>query len=163
LDRPAAWLRSTRGFDLSDAHLRFSPDGRFIAAGISGATGVLGRDGTLLNVLSGGFDGWGGNSTVLTLAADPVVITLRLHPLDGGGSRILVRCFKGQVATDPAGRWFAYFDWTTGLPVLVFRRPDGTVIRTRPFQPFAPQLVAAISAGGRAAPPSGAYTSPWSR
>jgi hypothetical protein len=161
---PVEALSASRGFDISDPHLRFSPDGRFIAAGISGATGVLDRDGSLIRVDVGGFDGWAGNSGVLTLAAEPTTITLRLHPLGGSPSRVIATHFKSQVATDLAGRWFAYFEYQdSSIQTLVFRRPDGTVIRRRQLARIFPQLVAAVSADGRTAPPAGGYTSPWAR
>src|SRR5437667_1113936 len=79
---PVQTLSASRGFTIADPHVRFSPEGRFIAAGLGGATGVLDRNGSLLRVEVGGFDDWAGNSGVLTLAAEPL-ITLRLHPLDG--------------------------------------------------------------------------------
>jgi hypothetical protein len=158
---PVRALSNSRGFDVSDAHVRFSPNGRFIAAGITGATGVFGRDGTRLQVFVGGFDGWAGNSGVLTLAAEPTAIILRLRPLDGRSSQVIAKYFKNQVATDPRGRWFAYFD--AHRSALVFRRPDGTVTRLRRFLHIYPQLVAALSSDGRPAPPVGVYPSPWSR
>ena len=156
---PVQALSRSRGFDVNDVHVRFSPDGRFIAAGITGATGVLRRDGTLHETFVGGFDGWAGNSGVLTLAADPTAIILRLRPLDGSASQVIAKYFKNQVATDPRGRWFAYFDVHPSK--LVFRRPDGTVMRKRSLPLTFP--VAAVSADGRSSPPAGGYPSAWSR
>src|SRR5439155_3194819 len=104
-----------------------------------------------------------GNSGVLTLAAEPL-ITLRLHPLDGSPSRPLATHFKSQVATDPAGRWFAYLEYQDSpIQTLVFRRPSGRVIRRRQLARIFPQLVAAVSADRRTAPPAGDYSSPWAR
>jgi hypothetical protein len=161
---PVEALSASRGYDIPDPRLRFSPDGRFIAAGIGGATGILDRDGSLIRVEDGGFDGWAGNSGVLTLAAEPTTITLRLHPLDGSPSRVIATHFKSQVATDLAGRWFAYLEYEgSSIQTLFFRRPDGTVIRQRQLARIFPQLVAAVSADGRTAPPAGGYTSRWSR
>jgi hypothetical protein len=160
---PVEALSASRGFDISDQHVRFSPDGRFIAAGVGGATGVLDRDGSLVRVEVGGFDGWAGNSGALTLAAEPV-ITLRLYPLDGSPSRVIATRFKGQVATDLAGRWFAYLEYQdSSIQTLVFRRSDGTVIRRRQLARIFPQLVAAVSADRRTAPPAGGYSSRWAR
>jgi hypothetical protein len=152
-------LSRSRGYDVDDVHVRFSPDGRFIAAGVTGATGVLRRDGTLFRNVIGGFDGWAGSTGVLTLAAEPAGIILRLHPLDGSASPVIAKHFKNQVATDPRGRWFAYFDF--GRSELVFRRTEGTVLRRR-SSPLS-FLVAAVSADGRSTPPAGGYPSPWSR
>jgi hypothetical protein len=161
---PVETLARSRGFQLSNPQLRFSPDGRHIAAGTSGATGAFARDGTLLQVFAGGFDGWAGNSGILTLAAEPTTLTLRLHPLDGAASRAVVKFFKGQVATDPAGRWFAYFHYlATGYSIFTFRRAEGALMHARPFQRVAPFPIAAVSADGRTAPPAGDYPSDWSR
>jgi hypothetical protein len=156
---PVESLSRSRGYEVDDVHVRFSPDGRFIAAGITGATGILRRDGTLFQNFVGGFDGWAGNSGVLTLAAEATGITLRLRPLDGGPSQVIAKYFKNQVATDPRGRWFAYFD--AHRSQFVFRRPDGTVMRRRTLPLTFP--VAAVSADGRSSPPAGGYPSPWSR
>jgi hypothetical protein len=160
-------LSASRGYDVSDPHVAFSPNGRFIAAGISGATGVFRRDGSPVRVVGGGFNGWAGNTGVLTVAADVVaggqrsVIDLRLHPLDGSPARVIATHFKLDVAADPAGHWFAYFTPTYPWSSLVFRSPDGTLIRRMRSLRFVPNLVAAVSADGRTTPPVG--PSPWSR
>ena len=99
---------------------------------------------------------------MLTLAAEPATgITLRLRSIDGTSSLALAEHFKNQVASDPEGRWFAYFDSYRGS--FVFRRPDGRLISKRSFLRMFPRVVAAISADGRTVAPAGVYPSPWSR
>ena len=66
----------------------------------------------------------------------------------------LARHFKTPVVADPGGAWFAYAP--VAKKQLVFRRPDGSLLRTVRLA-FVPEVVAAAGKGGRINYPHGSY------
>jgi len=66
----------------------------------------------------------------------------------------LARHFKTPVVADPGGAWFAYA--LVAKKQLVFRRPNGSLLRTVRLA-FVPEVVAAAGKGGRINYPHGSY------
>jgi WD40 repeat protein len=135
--------------------LRFSPNGKLLAARVSSSTGVFTSDGRLKMVVPQAFSGWAGNGRILVLGPDKhALITLSSIPVDRPGRATPVETkFKLTVASDPSGRWFALVR-PAGLRTVVFRRPDGTGARTVRL-PFPAGLVAAVGAGRVVLPETG--------
>jgi len=135
--------------------VRFSPNGALLAASIGRETAVLTSAGGLVRVVAGTFNGWAGNSGLLTLRAERSGITLRLHRLrPPHGGRVIKRFFKSNIVSDPRGRWFAYIDRETAS--IDFRRPDGSLLR-RVRMRFDPWIVAGVARDGRIIEPASAY------
>lgn len=135
--------------------LRFSPNGKFLAARVRSATGVFTSDGRLKMVIPQAFSGWAGNGRILVLGPDKhALITLSSIRVSrpGRGSRVETG-FKLPVASDPNGSWFALVR-PAGLRTVVFRRPDGTGARTVRL-PFTAGLVATVGAGRVVLPETG--------
>jgi len=101
--------------------------------------------------------GWSGSIAVLTEGAavfgfPPTLVRYGFIP--GRGGKVLARSFKWAVVTDPAGHWFAYPD--VHSQSIIFRRPDGRILRRVPVR-FYPFTLQARSADGRLADPAGQY------
>jgi hypothetical protein len=140
---------------LSARTLAIDPSDRLLAISIGDSTGVFRRNGTLVRLASGHLMGWSGVAGVLTEGFKGNTPTLYRYPLKQSGKGTVVQTFfKLTVVTDPAGRWFAY-----PQPIsheLVFRTADGKVLRR--YRPtFEPVVLAAVSASGRIAGPTGSY------
>jgi len=128
-------------------NVRYSPSGELLAVSSPSQTGVFRRDGSLVRTFDGPFNGWAGNAGVLVLGFDADrVARLVLHPLDDGEPLSLVRRFKLGVISDPRGRWFSYVEWPNHL---IFRRPDGSLLRRIHFASFVPAVFGAVSETGR--------------
>lgn len=143
--------------------LRFSPNGRLLAVSIGRETAIFTRSGDFVRKVPGTFNGWAGNSGVLTLRAERV-ITLRLHSVLGPRrSRVIARKFKYRIVTEPSGRWFAYPHESetagrTRVSFVYFRRPDGSLLRrVRVDAEFFPWVVAGVTGDGRVVEPASAY------
>lgn len=143
--------------------LRFSPNGRLVAVSIGRETAIFTRSGEFVRKVPGTFNGWAGNSGVLTLRAERV-ITLRLHSVVGPRrSRVIAEGFKHRIVTDPSGHWFAYPDDSeignrARVSFVYFRRPDGSLLRrVRLSADFFPWLVAGLTGDGRVIEPASAY------
>ena len=68
----------------------------------------------------------------------------------------MARFFKLPLVSDPAGRWFAYPVAQAGQ--FVFRRADGSVIRTRLLWIRSIGVpLAAVDRSGRLSVPAGSY------
>jgi hypothetical protein len=135
--------------------LRFSPNGKLLAARVASATGVFTSDGKLKMVIPQAFSGWAGNGRILVLGPDKhAIIILSSIPVSRPGRATPIeRRYKLFVASDPNGSWFATVR-PAGLRTVVFRRPDGTVARTVRL-PFTTGLVAAVGAGRVVLPETG--------
>jgi dipeptidyl aminopeptidase/acylaminoacyl peptidase len=135
--------------------LRFSPNGKLLAARVGSATGIFTAGGSLKMVIPHTFSGWAGNGRILVLRVDKnAIITLTSIPVTRPGpAKRIERLFKLLVASDPNGGWFAVVR-PAGLRTVVFRRPDGTVTRTVHL-PFTARLVAAVGAGRVVLPETG--------
>lgn len=143
--------------------IRLSPNGARLAVSIGRETAVFTRSGEFLRKIPGTFNGWAGNTGILTLRAE-AVITLRLHQVAGAPrSRVIARWFKYGVVTHPSGRWFAYSDEIetgnrTRISFVYFRRPDGSVLkRVRVATDFFPLLLSGMTRDGRLIEPASAY------
>lgn len=138
--------------------IRFNPVGTLLAVSIGGETAIFNRAGTRVRLVAGTFNGWSGNDGILTMRAERRVITVRLHGIGSGGSRVIARGFKSGIATDPAGAWFAYANWKgdpAGTRFVYFRRPDGSLLKMIRFA--QPWIVAGVARDGRIAEPTSAY------
>jgi hypothetical protein len=135
--------------------LRFSPNGKLLAARVSSSTGVFTSDGRLKMVIPQAFSGWAGNGRILVLGPNKqAIITLSSILVSRPGRAIPIeRRYKLLVASDPNGSWFATVR-PAGLRTVVFRRPDGTVARIVRL-PFPTGLVAAVGAGRVVLPETG--------
>jgi hypothetical protein len=96
---------------------------------------------------------WSGNTSVLTNGLSGLTPTLFRVPIRG---RVvpLASHFKTPVVSDPSGGWFAYEP--AAMKKLVFRRSDGTLLRTVRLW-FIPSVIAAAGKGGRVNYPHGSY------
>ena len=133
--------------------LAVSPNGRLVAASFGFRTGIFRLDGTVARITSGHLRDWSGNAGVLTNGLDGLIPTLFRVPVRG---RVvaLARHFKTPVVADPGGAWFAYA--LVAKKQLVFRRPNGSLLRTVRLA-FVPEVVAAAGKGGRINYPHGSY------
>jgi hypothetical protein len=128
-----------------------SPNGKLVAVEISQRTGVFSLASGRSPVLAiGALYGWGGDVGVLSISLLPN----RRGPalwltLLGGTRRLLQRNTENATISDPTGAWFAYVT----ARQIVFRRPDGRLIR-RVSLGFTPQLVQAVAADGATATPT---------
>lgn len=135
--------------------LRFSPNGKLLAARVRSSTGVFTSDGRLKMVIPQAFSGWAGNGRILVLGPNKqAIITLSSILVSRPGRETpIARRYKLFVATDPNGSWFATVR-PAGLRTVVFRGPDGTLARTVRL-PFPTGLVAAVGAGRVMLPETG--------
>jgi dipeptidyl aminopeptidase/acylaminoacyl peptidase len=135
--------------------LRFSPNGKLLAARVRSATGVFTSDGRLKRVIPETFSGWAGNGRILVLRVEKnAIIMLTSIPVtQPGRAKRIERRYKLLVASDPSGSWFATVR-PAGLRTVVFRRPDGTGARTVRL-PFPVGLVATVGAGRVVLPETG--------
>ena len=137
--------------------LGLSPDGRTLAASIGRATGVFrAADGVSLRIAPGLLIGWSGTVGVLTQhvapeGGGPSLFRYAFDPGDAG--RVLLNMFKGDVVTEPGGKWFATPD-PNGFQ-LHFWRPSGARLRRVWFPSQAPSPIGAVAANGRVAAPTG--------
>jgi hypothetical protein len=133
--------------------LRYSPNGAYVAVSGGGRTGVFRADGAPVSIRDGILNGWAGDTTVLTAPPGECAYALVLHDLrPPNDSRVVACFFKGGVVTDPAGRWFAYVHHGTRL--VVFRRPDGRLLRRHALFGFLPEVFGATRDGRFARPAS---------
>ena len=130
-----------------------SPSGRLVAASLGDRTGIFRIDGAVVRVTAGHLREWSGNRAVLTNPVDRLTPTLAWVPLRGS-IRVLARHFKTPVVGDPGGAWFAYK--ATGTRQLVFRRADGSLLRTARLR-FIPRVLEAVGADDRVREPPGSY------
>jgi hypothetical protein len=132
----------------------FSSDGRLVAVSLGNKTGIFRLNGTLVRDVPGHVIKWSGSRGVLTIGDNRrAIIVLRRFPLAGSG-RIIARFFKLPLVSDPAGRWFAYPLAQTGQ--FVFRRADGSLLRTVRLRSIGVPL-AAVDRSGRVSTPAGTY------
>jgi hypothetical protein len=126
--------------------LRYSPNGAYVAVSARGRTGVFRADGAAVLIRDGILNGWAGNTGVLISTGGQCAYALVLHNLRPPSDSRVVDCFfKLPVVTDPAGRWFAYVDWQKRL--VVFRRPDGRLLRRHSLFGFVPAVFGATRDG----------------
>jgi hypothetical protein len=130
-----------------------SPNGRLIAASFGFRTGIFRLNGGVARVTFGHLRDWSGNAGVLTNGLSGLTPTLFRVPVRG---RVvpLATHFKTPVVADPGGAWFAYEP--AAKKELVFRRSDGTLLRTVRLG-FIPSVIAAAGKGGRVNYPHGSY------
>ena len=134
--------------------LDFSSDGRLLAVSFGDRTGIFRLKGGLVRVVFGHLREWSGSRGVLTEGVDThFVPTLFRSPLRGP-RRSIARHFKLPVVSDPAGAWFAYPK--PERRQLVFRRADGSLLRTIQLN-FMPAPLAATDRSGRLSLPAGSY------
>ena len=132
----------------------FSSDGRLVAVSLGSKTGIFRLNGNLVRVVPGHLIEWSGSRGVLTIGDNrQAVVVLRRFPLAGPG-RTIARFFKLPLVSDPAGRWFAYPVAQKGQ--LVFRRADGSLLRTVRLRSIGVPL-AAVDRSGRVTTPAGSY------
>jgi hypothetical protein len=134
----------------------FSSDGRLIAVSLGQNTAIFRLGGKLVRIVPGHLIEWSGSKGVLTIGvARQTIIVLRRFPFAGPG-RTMARFFKLPLVSDPAGRWFAYPVAQAGQ--FVFRRADGSVIRTRLLWIRSIGVpLAAVDRSGRLSVPAGSY------
>jgi hypothetical protein len=135
-------------------NVKYSPDGRRVAIRAGAYTAVIGTNGKELALLRGEFNGWGGDSGVLTLRAERAVVTLFLSNVIGKPAvRPIEKFFKSAVVSDPEGRWFGYATVARRIRV---RSPTGAVLISRQFD-FEPRVMGAAGPHGVLAAPASAY------
>ncbi len=133
--------------------IAISPNGRLVSASLGFRTGISRLDGRVARIASGHLRDWSGNAGVLTNGLNGLIPTLFHVPIHG---RVvaLASHFKTPVVADPGGAWFAYA--LVAKKRLVFRRPDGSLLRTVRLS-FVPDVIAAAGKGGRVNYPHGSY------
>ena len=144
---------SPRGTSEYNRAIAVSPSGRLVAASFGFRTGIFRLDGSVARVAFGHLRDWSGNTSVLTNGLSGLTPTLFRVPIRG---RVvpLASHFKTPVVSDPSGGWFAYEP--AAMKKLVFRRSDGTLLRTVRLW-FIPSVIAAAGKGGRVNYPHGSY------
>jgi hypothetical protein len=134
--------------------VELSPNGRLVAVEISQRTAVFSlASGRALGQAVGALYGWAGNVGVLSIALlpgrhGPALLLTTL----AGKRTIIQQNTESATISDPAGGWFAHVV-TVGGPRIVFRKPDGRVIR-RVSLGFLPQFVQAVAADGTTETPT---------
>jgi len=118
--------------------------------------------GRLVRVVPGHLIDWSGSQGVLTIGVTKKFqIAFYRFPLRDAG-RVLAYYFKLPAVSDPAGAWFAYSIAVCGQVApcaagrFVFRRADGSLLRTVPLR-FTGVPLAAVDGSGRISLPAGTY------